>query len=70
MHKHICHFGWQLLVVHGRRNSKLHVCFDKVSDGPTYKKYLALYLYSLSTCGHTHTPQTKGGVGYVLKSAT
>ena len=36
MHKLMCQFGWQLLIVH-ERNSRLHIWFGKVKNGPIFK---------------------------------
>jgi len=32
----MCQFGWRVLITYGNY-SKLHVSFDKVSNGPTHK---------------------------------
>ena len=64
----MCQLGWRLLIVHGR-NPRLHVCFDKVNNGPMYniisspRSIFTIYKWP-------HTPQTEGEVGYILKVAT
>ena len=50
----MCQFGWQLLIVHGRK-PRLLVHFDKVNDGPTkYSiKWFQIYIRNLQVATHT-----------------
>ena len=57
----------QSLIVHGR-NPRLHVCFDKVNNGPTYKIISGL-IFIFTNHKWPHTPQSEWGVGYILKLA-
>ena len=49
----ICQFGWRLLILHGKY-SRLHLCFDKVNNGPTHKTISGPILYLHSRCGPGH----------------